>query len=90
MRLLLRNLLDNALRHGADAAQPPQVTTAFDAEPASRCACATTAPASPEAQLAQLAQAFYRPDSARAAARPAASAWGCTCAGWSRRRTAAR
>ena len=28
MRLLLRNLVDNALRHGSEAAQPPQVSTA--------------------------------------------------------------
>jgi hypothetical protein len=32
MRLLLRNLLDNALRHSVDAAQLPQVSLAQTAE----------------------------------------------------------
>lgn len=64
MRLLLRNLIDNALRHGGDAAKPPQVATRFDA------ACVTLVirdhgPGVAEAQLSRLAEAFYRPDASR-------------------------
>jgi signal transduction histidine kinase len=64
MRLLLRNLLDNALRHGADAAQPPEVTLSRTAD-AQIIDVRDHGPGVPDEQLAQLAQAFYRPDSAR-------------------------
>lgn len=64
IRLLLRNLLDNALRHSADAALPPVVTTAFDAESAT-LTVRDHGPGVDDAQLPLLAQAFYRPDSAR-------------------------
>lgn len=64
MRLLLRNLIDNALRHGEGAAAPPQVATRFDAG-AVQLAVRDYGPGVPEAQLAHLADAFYRPDSAR-------------------------
>ena len=64
MRLLLRNLLDNALRHGADAAQPPEVTLSRTAD-AQVIEVRDHGPGVPDEQLAQLAQAFYRPDSAR-------------------------
>ena len=64
-RLLLRNLLDNALRHGADTARPPELQLA----PLNGGGVAITVrdhgPGVPEVQIAQLAQAFYRPDSAR-------------------------
>lgn len=64
IRLLLRNLLDNARRHSADAAQPPVVTTTFDAAGAT-LQVRDHGPGVDEAQLPLLAQAFYRPDSAR-------------------------
>jgi signal transduction histidine kinase len=64
LRLLLRNLLDNALRHGAGAAQPPEVALSHSAD-AVFIDVRDHGPGVPGAQLGQLAQAFYRPDSAR-------------------------
>lgn len=64
VRLLLRNLIDNALRHGAGAAEPPAVTLSTD-NGAVRLEVRDHGPGVPEEQLAHLAQAFYRPDSAR-------------------------
>ncbi|MFC3683200.1 HAMP domain-containing sensor histidine kinase [Hydrogenophaga luteola] len=64
VRLLLRNLVDNALRHGADAADPPSVTLTSDAGTVTM-EVRDHGPGVPEEQLAHLAQAFYRPDSAR-------------------------
>ncbi|MEP7100100.1 MAG: ATP-binding protein [Burkholderiales bacterium] len=64
IRLLLRNLVDNALRHSAEAPSPPVVTTAFDAD-ALTLTVRDHGPGVDEAQLPLLAQAFYRPDSAR-------------------------
>jgi len=63
-RLLLRNLLDNALRHGGDATRPPELTLSASAA-GQRIDLRDHGPGVPEEQLAQLAQAFYRPDSAR-------------------------
>ena len=65
IRLLLRNLIDNALRHGTGAAAPAIVTTALDGDDALRLSVRDHGPGVDETQLAQLAQAFYRPDSAR-------------------------
>ncbi len=65
MRLLLRNLLDNALRHSADAAQPPQVLLAQTAEGAVQITVRDFGPGVPDDQLPHLAQPFYRPDTAR-------------------------
>lgn len=64
MKLLLRNLIDNALRHGAHGAQPPELRiTRGD-----HSVCLQVrdhGPGVSDEQLPQLAQAFYRPDSAR-------------------------
>ena len=67
MRLLLRNLLDNALRHGGHDAgtPPPRVTLRARRRRPCCCRCATTVPASTPEQLAHLAEPFYRTDSAR-------------------------
>ena len=64
VRLLLRNLLDNARRHSADASSPPEITTEFDADTVT-LRVRDYGPGVAESQLALLAQAFYRPDSAR-------------------------
>lgn len=65
MRLLLRNLLDNALRHGAAAGQPPEVCLRRTGDGGVAIEIRDYGPGAPEPQLSQLAQAFYRPDSAR-------------------------
>ncbi|MBC8056477.1 MAG: HAMP domain-containing protein, partial [Rhizobiales bacterium] len=64
IRLLLRNLLDNALRHSAGAPAPPQIATGLDGE-VLRLTVRDHGPGVDDAQLPRLAQAFYRPDSAR-------------------------
>ena len=64
IRLLLRNLIDNALRHSAEAQSPPVITTAFDAD-AMVLTLRDHGPGVDVLQLPLLAQAFYRPDSAR-------------------------
>ena len=71
MRLLLRNLLDNALRYSQGQAQPPVLT--LQVEPAVgigaghglRLTVRDHGLGVPEAQLAQLAQPFFRTDAAR-------------------------
>jgi signal transduction histidine kinase len=60
MRLLLRNLLDNALRHSDDVV----VRTAHQGDRV-LLSVRDHGPGAPEAQLAQLTQAFYRADAAR-------------------------
>jgi signal transduction histidine kinase len=64
LRLLLRNLIDNALRHGGDDVAPPHVSTASEAG-AVAVSVRDFGPGVPEAQRAQLGEAFYRPDLAR-------------------------
>jgi signal transduction histidine kinase len=64
MRLLLRNLLDNALRHGAQAPLPPELRIADEAGELV-LEVRDHGPGVPEDQLAQLAQPFFRPDAAR-------------------------
>lgn len=65
LRLLLRNLVDNALRHGADAAQPPVVSTRREADGGVTLAVRDFGPGVPDEQLPGLTQAFYRLDRSR-------------------------
>ena len=64
MRLLLRNLLDNSLRHNDAGAPPPELR--LQRQGASlEIEVRDHGPGVAPEHLAQLAQAFYRPDSAR-------------------------
>jgi signal transduction histidine kinase len=66
MRLLLRNLLDNALRHTPADAPSPSLTIAPDGATGGVVIRVRDFGAGvPPEQLPQLAQAFYRPDAAR-------------------------
>ena len=72
MRLLLRNLLDNALRHSAGAPQPPVLRLhsegSGEGQGAARAIIITVrdhGPGVDEAALPHLAEPFYRPDAAR-------------------------
>lgn len=65
LRLLLRNLLENTRRHAAGATQPPVVLLRHEPDGQLVLAVRDFGPGVPEDQLAPLAQAFYRPDSAR-------------------------
>ncbi|EYC51123.1 histidine kinase [Hylemonella gracilis str. Niagara R] len=64
LRLLLRNLLDNALRHGAQAPQPPELRIAEEGSDL-LFEVRDHGPGVPEDHLAQLSQPFFRPDAAR-------------------------
>jgi signal transduction histidine kinase len=64
VKLLLRNLLDNALRHSAGAEQPPVVSTAVR-DGAVALVVRDHGPGVPTEQLPRLAEAFYRVDTAR-------------------------
>ena len=64
IRLLVRNLLENALRHGGAGAVSPEVATSFDGQVV-RLSVRDHGPGVADEQLAHLAEAFYRPDSAR-------------------------
>jgi signal transduction histidine kinase len=64
IRLLLRNLLDNALRHGADATMPLELELSH-LEQQVQLRVRDYGPGVDEAQLARLAEPFFRPDSAR-------------------------
>ena len=65
VKLLLRNLLDNALRHGAEAGEPPVVSTSRQ-DQGVLLGVRDHGPGVTEAQLQQLGGAFYRADAARA------------------------
>ena len=64
MRLLVRNLLENALRHSADAPQPPDVTVSAEG-PGICIMVRDHGPGVDESALAHLTEPFYRPDTAR-------------------------
>ena len=64
VRLALRNLLDNAVRHGSGADAPPLLTlSAAGAE--LKLVVRDYGPGVDDSQLARLAEAFYRTDQAR-------------------------
>ncbi len=64
LRLAVRNLLDNAVRHGAGGAGAPQLALETDAGLV-RLRVRDFGPGVEEAQLARLAEPFYRTDDAR-------------------------
>jgi signal transduction histidine kinase len=65
VRLLLRNLLDNALRHSAEASQAPLLRVRASEAGGVEISVRDYGAGVPPEQLPQLAQAFYRPDAAR-------------------------
>lgn len=68
MRLLLRNLLDNAVRHSAGAAKPPCLRVHRDDVRSGQGVCMTVrdyGPGVDASALPHLAEPFYRPDTAR-------------------------
>ena len=68
MRLLLRNLLDNAIRHSVEAAQPPSLQLRRNPAPGGQGVRITVRDHGTGVDadaLPHLAEPFYRPDSAR-------------------------
>jgi signal transduction histidine kinase len=65
MRLLLRNLLDNALRHSAGAPQAPELRLCTDGQGGLRIDVRDHGPGVAEDQLPHLGEPFFRPDTAR-------------------------
>ena len=65
LRLLLRNLIDNALRHSAGAPAPPVVSVTVGAQGLLCLSVRDFGPGVDEDHLAQLTEPFYRADSAR-------------------------
>ncbi len=64
MRLLLRNLVDNALRHGSDSERAPVVSTAGTPQSV-QLVVRDFGPGMEESQLQHASEAFYRADTAR-------------------------
>ena len=64
IRLLLRNLVDNALRHGSESGQAPVVSTAGTPQQV-QLVVRDFGPGMEESQLQHASEAFYRADSAR-------------------------
>ena len=64
LRLALRNLIDNALRHGAATDTPPCVRTVLDGGRL-ELSVRDFGPGVDDAHLAHLSEAFYRADAAR-------------------------
>jgi signal transduction histidine kinase len=65
VRLLLRNLIDNALRHSAGAPAPPVVSLGSDAQGQVQLSVRDFGHAGAEEHLPHLTEPFYRVDSAR-------------------------
>ncbi|MCB2070002.1 MAG: ATP-binding protein, partial [Ottowia sp.] len=65
VRLALRNLLDNALRHTPPGAPPPELHLRWQNTGILVIEVRDHGPGVPPEQLAHLSEAFYRPDSAR-------------------------
>ncbi len=65
IRLLLRNLIDNALRHSVDASQAPLLRLRATALGGAEISVRDFGAGVPPEQLPKLAQAFYRPNAAR-------------------------
>jgi len=65
LRLLLRNLIDNALRHSAGAARSPRVSLRREADGRVALAVRDFGPGVAADQLQRLAEPFYRTDGAR-------------------------
>ncbi len=65
VRLLVRNLLDNALRHGGEAAEPPHITVRPAGQGGIALEVRDFGPGVDPAQLDRLTEPFYRTDSAR-------------------------
>ena len=65
IRLLLRNLLDNALRHSVEASQAPMLRIVATDQGGVELSVRDFGAGVPPEQLPNLAQAFYRPDAAR-------------------------
>ena len=66
LRLLLRNLLENTRRHAAEAATAPELFLRAEADGRLALGVRDHGPGVAAAQLPRLAEAFYRPDAARA------------------------
>ncbi|MFW5331168.1 ATP-binding protein [Hydrogenophaga sp. ZJX-1] len=64
MRLLLRNLLDNALRHSAGAPLPPELHLSTEGQ-GIRIEVRDHGPGVPDEQIPHLTEPFFRPDTAR-------------------------
>ncbi len=65
LRLLLRNLVGNALRHAADATPPPQVYLRRESDGRLALGVRDHGGGVPPEQLQHLGEAFHRPDGAR-------------------------
>ena len=65
MRLLVRNLLENALRHSSAASSPPQVEVRALAGGAVQITVRDFGPGVADDQIPHLGQPFFRPDAAR-------------------------
>jgi signal transduction histidine kinase len=65
VRLLLRNLIDNALRHSAGVPAPPVVSLSGDVDGQLQLSVRDFGPGVAEEHLPHLAEPFYRADSAR-------------------------